>query len=109
MTRNDFLLFYTRLPDVQEQVGFLLKLSFYMTISARDTYVIQSDAVAMPTRLRGINEIQHKILGQALNLLSNRNKYPSDVFVGVLYDIAQTFGCIGDLESASNATVHKPA
>lgn len=63
----------------EAKVELLLKLSHRLTVYARYPEW-DSD------RLRGINEIQHKIVGQALALLLGRtNRYP-DEFVAELLD-----------------------
>lgn len=91
---------YSKLPNAQAQVHFLLKLCFYLTISGRDTYVVQSNEVSEPVRLRGINELQHKTIGQILGIQKNTNKYPNDVFIFSIFDTANAYGCTEALEAA---------
>lgn len=56
-----------------EQSKFLLaRLSFELTIIARDTYALDADLVGAPALLRAFNEIQHRILSCLLGLMSDR-------------------------------------
>lgn len=105
MTQEELLVFYDRLHSPEQQVQFLLALAFKLTISARDTYEVQSTNVVEPTRLRGINELQHRIVGQASRILGNRHLYPNDVLIIGLYETAQTYGCMSDLDFASSSAI----
>jgi hypothetical protein len=70
-----------------EKVDVLLRLAHELTILARDTYDPESDGVTNPSRLRSINEIQHRVIGFVLALMTNNpNRYPDDVLVQIILD-----------------------
>lgn len=47
-----------------ERIRFFALFGHNMTIAARDTYEFQAPGVRAPQRLRAINELQHRVLGQ---------------------------------------------
>ena len=58
-----------------------------LTIDARDTYIPGTQAVADPVRLRGFNEIQHRVCGQLQAVLDSvEERYSDEVFFGVLLE-----------------------
>jgi hypothetical protein len=70
-----------------EKADVLLRLAHELTIIARDTYDQESDGVTNPSRLRSINEIQHRTIGFVLALMTNNpNRYPDDVLVQIILD-----------------------
>ncbi len=72
-----------------EQVKFLSRLSHQITIFARDTYEFESDSLSDPIKLRSINEMMHRILGQQFDLLlSNTSRYPDGTFIEILFEMA---------------------
>src|SRR5271154_5733446 len=72
--------------DRQEQILLLAKLANRLTIVARDTYDLQG-GVANAVRLRAVNEAQHRILAQLLQVLTgDARRYPDDVFANILVD-----------------------
>ena len=71
-----------------EKVSLLLRLAYELTIIARDTYDRESDGLTNPVRTRTINEVQHRVLSFLIALRENNlNRYPDDVFVGILVGI----------------------
>jgi len=62
---SDWLL---SLPQ-SRRVLFLTALGHALTITARDTYVPQTEEVSKPWQLRRINEIQHRVLACQYELL----------------------------------------
>lgn len=69
----------------EEKVDFLLRFAHELTIIARDTYETGLDGLTSPSRLRSINEIQHRILGFVIALMQdNPNRYPDAVLLGVI-------------------------
>jgi len=53
----------------EQQTVVLASYAHSLTVAARDTYTAGKDGVADPRRLRRINEIQHRVVGQLLHLL----------------------------------------
>jgi hypothetical protein len=62
----------TQLSPEQKR-RFFARLSFELTIKARDTYVPGSEDIAEPRQLRSFNEIQHRVTSCLLKLLDNGN------------------------------------
>lgn len=74
-----------------ERVHMLVRLSFDLTITARD--LTSSADPNKRERLPGVTEIQHVALGQALAVSSgNAQKYPDEEVIRVLVKTAERFG-----------------
>jgi hypothetical protein len=72
-----------------EQVRFLLRFGWRLTLLARHYCEPQSGDLAVPAAVREINEIQHRVLGHALSvLLDEQPRLPDDVFVAIVVDDA---------------------
>ena len=56
--------------DSSAKARFLASLGHQLTIAGRDSYVVQGDGLTKPELLRGINEIQHRVLACLSQLLS---------------------------------------
>lgn len=56
--------------DANAKAQFLAALAHELTIAGRDSYVVQGEGLTMPELLRGINEIQHRVLACLSQLLS---------------------------------------
>jgi hypothetical protein len=70
-----------------DQLRLLARFGHNLTVEARDTYVPQTDQVHTPSRLRAINEIQHRVLGHIYSLLINSDqRYPNDVIVQIMLE-----------------------
>src|SRR4051794_14022988 len=67
MTSRDFKRLYLSLSD-QERMRLLARVAFNLTVDARDTYVVESEEIADPIRLRGFNELQHRVLSHVSSL-----------------------------------------
>lgn len=94
---------YTR----QEQIDFLSLLAFELTIIARDTYEAGQEGLTNPARLRRINEVQHSITGQLLNLLKNDpHRYPDDALMQIILEQPDDAELQGHLELAFNHSVN---
>ena len=79
---------YTQKSELQ-QAKFLSRLAHQITIFARDTYELDGDSLLDPARLRGINEIMHRVIGQQFKLLPGENsRYPDDILIKMLFDMA---------------------
>lgn len=64
--------FFANLPD-KEKAAFLSSLAFEFTILARETYQVGAEGLDDPALMRAVNEIQHRILGYASQLLGSEN------------------------------------
>jgi hypothetical protein len=70
-----------------EKIDFLVQFAHALTILARDTYAVGEDGLTNPSRLRIINEIQHRVTGCLMALCRNDSKrYPDDVLVRILLE-----------------------
>jgi hypothetical protein len=70
-----------------EKIDFLVQFAHALTILARDTYAVGEDGLTNPSRLRIINEIQHRVTGCLMALCKNDSKrYPDDVLVRILLE-----------------------
>jgi hypothetical protein len=71
----------------QEKIDFLIQFAHALTIIARDGYAVGEDGLTNPSRLRIINEIQHRVTGCLMALCKNDSKrYPDDVLVRMLLE-----------------------
>jgi hypothetical protein len=72
-----------------EQVRFLVRLGWELTILGRGTYEVGGEGIAEPSRLRTIHESEHRLLGHLRELLEGSpHRRPNDVLMGVLLDHA---------------------
>jgi hypothetical protein len=71
----------------QEKIDFLVQIAHALTILARDAYPVEDQGLTNPSRLRFINEIQHRVTGFVLALRKNDVKrYPDDVLVRIILE-----------------------
>src|SRR5712692_5348023 len=83
----------------QGKIDFLVHLAHALTILARDTYEVGTEGVTNPSRLRRINELQHRVMGFLLALRRNEaGRYPDDVFVRMLLECPDDLGFQHQLE-----------
>src|SRR5580704_3676599 len=94
MTHGPAQTAYSALPP-KGQTRFLAILAHEITVWARNAYPeIEKDREAAVSRLRAFNELQHKVGGQLIPVLEDDPKrYPDDVFVDILFDIARQASC----------------
>jgi len=64
----------------------LARFGHNLTVEARDTYVPQADQVHTPSRLRAINETQHRVLGHIYLLINSEQRYPDDAIVQIMLE-----------------------
>jgi hypothetical protein len=85
-----------------EQVRFLLRFGWRLTVVARHYYVPQTEDLAVPAAVREINELQHRVLSHALSVLTGEQaRYPDDVFVAIVIDnTSETNGLRSRVEAA---------
>jgi hypothetical protein len=75
--------------DVQDQLIFLARLAYRLTLVGRATYDDRG-RVADSESLRTINEAQHRISAQQLKILmDDKRRYPDYVFANILVDYLQ--------------------
>jgi hypothetical protein len=71
----------------QEKIDFLVRFAHALTILARDTYAVEEEGLTNPSRLRLMNEIQHRVTGALLALYKkDAKRYPDDILVKILLD-----------------------
>lgn len=71
----------------EAQLRLLARFGHNFTVAARGTYVPQTDQVHAPSRLRAINEIQHRVLGHIYALLlDSKQRYPDDTMVSIMLE-----------------------
>ncbi len=70
-----------------EKLNFLLRFAHELTIIARATYEVGTEELTNPSRLRAINEIQHRVTSFAIALRQeDANRYPDEVLVQIILD-----------------------
>jgi hypothetical protein len=85
----------------QEKIDFLVHFAHTLTILARDTYEVGGEGLTQPSRLRRMNEVQHRIMGVLLALMKQEVKrYPDDVFVQLLLEHPDDLGLQQQLQEA---------
>ena len=73
----------------QEKIDFLVQLAHALTILARNTYEVGGEGLTQPSRLRRMNEVQHRVLGFLIALRAQGAKrYPDDVLVRMILEHA---------------------
>jgi hypothetical protein len=71
----------------QEKTHFLIQFAHALTILARDTYAVGEESLTNPSRLRIINELQHRVTSFLIALTKNEAKrYPDDVLLRILLE-----------------------
>lgn len=82
---------FTRL-ERSHRIAVLVAASFNLTIEFRGLREM-ADAMVR-TQANGINELQHKLLSQALADLSEVIGYPNDVLMDIVCEIAKKTGVL---------------
>jgi len=83
---------YIRL-SVGEKILFLARLAHKLTICARGTYLPAPDGGNNFERLRAFNELQHRIAGQWLAMLSDSVARPDEDFMKLIMKSFEDLGC----------------
>jgi hypothetical protein len=77
--------------QASDQIRFLVRLSWELTLVGRNFYVVGTDELTEPRALRTLNELQHQISQHVLKLLEeDEERYPDDVFVNIILDHRET-------------------
>ena len=73
--------------SLQEKIDFLVYFAHTLTILARDTYAVGEDGLTHPSRLRIINEVQHRVTSFLIALRKDEaQRYPDDVLVRIMLE-----------------------
>jgi hypothetical protein len=93
--------------DRHAKASILMRLTYEMTLRARDTYEPGTMGVSDPGRLRAINEVMHRVTRRLLNLhQGNEDDWSEAEFWQALRELSQQGGCLDALvEAATSATV----
>jgi len=71
----------------QEKLYFLIRLAHMLTILARDTYEVGGEGVTEASRLRLINEVQHRVTDFLRALVQHDpQRYPDDVLMRIVLE-----------------------
>jgi hypothetical protein len=69
----------------EDQVRFLIRFGWELTIVARAYYEPGTENLTLPAAVRAVNELQHQVTQHALAVLEgNERRYPDDVLVTIL-------------------------
>jgi hypothetical protein len=69
----------------EQQIRFLVSYAHWLSLVGRNTYEAGTENVLNPKRLREINEVQHRVVGQTLKLLDEvEDRYPDDVLATII-------------------------
>lgn len=100
MNQSKFQVLFAALPTA-DQARLLAAVSANLTVSARSTDTSQIGQEKALSRLFALNELQQAITTQIVPLMTNDDKrYPSDVFVKILFEVARNRKVETDLEWA---------
>jgi hypothetical protein len=73
--------------SLQEKIDFLLSFAHMLTMLARDTYAVGEDGLTHPSRLRIINEVQHRVTSFLIALRKDEaHRYPDDVLMRIMLE-----------------------
>jgi hypothetical protein len=86
--------------EPEAQLKHLLRLSFNLTVVARNTYAAGANDVDRPKALRGIVEICHKVLGRIQSISNGGFSVPITDFWSSIYAVAEIYDCLFELENA---------
>jgi len=78
-----------------EQIAWMLALGEFLTISARSSYKTDGEPGQIED-VMGHNEIQHRLFARIRDLRAGR-EWTVESFVGVILEIANTYGVAGDV------------
>jgi hypothetical protein len=79
-----------------ESEKFWATLALNLTIAARETYVVQSEEIAEPRKLRAYNEMLHRICSR----LATGNNTSDSWLLPMLHEIGERSGTLGSVNWA---------
>lgn len=91
--------------DPSDRVAVLVTAAFNLTIEFRG-HREAPDAIARALA-NGINELQHKLLSQALSKLSGAVGYPDEVLLDIVFEIATSSGVIDSAVASLSDAIGK--
>jgi hypothetical protein len=101
---------YSKIAKDEREV-FLVRVIFELTLRARDAY--SGSPSAAISKLRAMNEVQHRLSAHLMHLLDDRDeRYPDGTLWEIVSEIAATGGCDHDLDvafAAASSAIHAPA
>ncbi len=81
---------------------FLLLLSYELTVYMRGCYD-EGDAESRATKLKGANEVQHRLAAEARHHLAlNLERYPDDVLIRICAELASVYKIEAEFGGAMN-------
>jgi hypothetical protein len=96
--------------SLQEKIDFLVCFAHTLTILARDTYAVGEDGLTHPSRLRAINEVQHRVTSFLIAPRKGEaQRYPDDVLVRILLEHPEDVELQRQLQEASDPLMGKMA
>ncbi len=76
--------------SLDEKAEFLALLAHELTIVARDAYEVGEEGLTHPSRMRAVNEVQHRLTAFLAALLrGDPRRYPDDILVRILLEQPQ--------------------
>jgi hypothetical protein len=75
----------------EQKIRLVARLSFELTIAARETYIPGTDGIAAPGQIRAYNEMQHRVSACLCELLEGRT---TDLWMwSYISESAEAAGC----------------
>jgi hypothetical protein len=87
----------------EKKAQFLCRLGTRLTTVGRELYLDEELTISGQKRMRGLNEVHHRIFGQLGHLVENDQGYPDDVFVATLRLLAAENGLAAEFSDAWDA------
>jgi len=78
--------------DRETKLRRLSKTAYFFSMLGRETYEAGTENVIDPPRLRLINEAQHRMIDQLMQMLIEAECYPDDVFAKIIADQFRALG-----------------
>ncbi len=76
--------------STNDKIRFLSRFGWELTVVSRDADEPRTEESTFPSRLRAINEIQHRILSHLYSLASDcSERYPEDVLIAILLEAGE--------------------
>jgi hypothetical protein len=87
----------------RHQQQFLALLAYRLTLKGRETYRTGNTGLSAPERLKGINEVQHRILSKLSSSLRDApTGYSDEQFWDSTFSVAEMYSCAEDLSRAAD-------
>ena len=76
----------------EARLKWMAKLLFALTMFARDTYIVGTDGLDDPERMRRFNELTHRATDQLRNQIENTAGRPEEIFMKMIGEGNQELG-----------------